>query len=55
MHGFLPIWLIGDQPKRSCIEKYEYMRATGSRSVTTTLIVGLARWKSWIVFSLITM
>ena len=55
MHGFLPMWLIGDQPKRSCIEKYEYMRATGSRSVTTMRMVGLAIWKSEIVFEDMTM
>ena len=29
MHGFRPMWLIGDQPRRSCIEKYEYIRAIG--------------------------
>ena len=45
MHGFRPMWLIGDQPRRSCIEKYEYIRAIGSRSVSTRRICGLAAWK----------
>ena len=49
MQGFLPMWLIGDQPSRSCMEKYEYMRAIGSRSVSTTRIVGAAAWKRAIV------
>ena len=42
MHGFLPMWLMGDQPNRSCMLKYEYMRAMGSRSVSTMRIVGAA-------------
>ena len=46
MHGFFPMWLMGDQPNRSCIAKYEYIRAIGSRSVTKMRTRGLATWKS---------
>eukprot|EP00962_Isochrysis_galbana_P025576 scaffold7904_cov103-Isochrysis_galbana.AAC.9 len=45
MHGFLPMWPIGDQCRRSCIAKYEYRRAIGSRMVTRIRSSGFAARK----------